>query len=331
MKLLIVAAAFLALASCCNGSPEDNAFHAWKRKQEKTYRSPENEERCRKNFFDNRKEISTHNALADQGKKSFRLGLTPFADLTHEDYKKHVSRGYLNSTLSLSSSTFLVLSTVNSLPDAVDWRNTGYVTGVKDQKQCGSCWAFSTTGSLEGQYSKKTGNLVSLSEQQLVDCSVTFGNKGCMGGSMVNAYKYIKANGGIDTEASYPYEGVNKTCRYNPNTIGANCTGFVAISSGNEGALKQAVATIGPISVAIDASQSSFQLYASGVYDESACSNSRLNHAMLVVGYGTDNGKDYWLVKNSWGVTWGDQGYIKMLRNKNNQCGIATASSYPLV
>lgn len=153
---------------------------------------------------------------------------------------------------------------------------------------------------------------------------------------MDNAFQYIKENGGIDTEASYPYEGIDDTCHYSKQNVGATDKGFVDIPEGDEEALMKAVASVGPVSVAIDASQESFQFYSEGVYYEPKCDSQQLDHGVLVVGYGTEqdkdgNDQDYWLVKNSWGTTWGDQGYIKMARNKDNHCGIATASSYPLV
>lgn len=150
---------------------------------------------------------------------------------------------------------------------------------------------------------------------------------------MDNAFRYIKDNHGIDTEAAYPYRAEDEKCQYKPKNSGATDRGFVDIDSGDENKLKAAVATVGPIAVAIDASHQSFQLYSEGVYDEPECSSEDLDHGVLVVGYGTDeaSGQDYWLVKNSWGESWGDKGYIKMARNKDNQCGIATKASYPLV
>ncbi|KAK2843699.1 hypothetical protein Q7C36_011914 [Tachysurus vachellii] len=285
-------------------------------------------------WLENRKLVLVHNMLADQCIMSYRLGMTYFADMDNQEYRQSVFKGCLgsfNKTKKHNAATFLRQAGGAVLPDSVDWRDKGYVTEVKDQKQCGSCWAFSATGSLEGQTFRKTGKLVSLSEQQLVDCSWKYGNMGCSGGLMDQAFDYIKDNKGIDTEDSYPYEATDGDCRFNPDTVGATCTGYVDITSEDENALQEAVATIGPVSVAIDAGHISFQLYVSGIYNEPECSSMDLDHGVLAVGYGKDNGKDYWLVKNSWGLDWGDNGYIKMSKNKKNQCGIATAASYPLV
>jgi cathepsin L len=299
----------------------------------------ETEERFRlKIFYENKHKIAKHNQLYAAGKVSYKLGLNKYADMLHHEFKQTMNGfNYTQyKTLramgsALSGVTFITPAHV-TLPKAVDWRTKGAVTSVKDQGHCGSCWAFSTTGALEGQHYRKTGVLVSLSEQNLVDCSGHYGNNGCNGGLMDNAFRYIKDNGGLDTEKSYPYEGIDDSCHFERSNIGATDRGFVDIPEADETKMMQAVATIGPVSVAIDASHESFQFYSEGVYDEPTCDSQNLDHGVLVVGYGTDpDDKDYWLVKNSWGTTWGDGGYIKMARNKDNQCGIASASSYPLV
>ncbi|KAL4227687.1 hypothetical protein ACF0H5_013122 [Mactra antiquata] len=221
-----------------------------------------------------------------------------------------------------------------NLPDSVDWKAKGYVTEVGNQGQCGSCWAFTATGALEGANKKKTGKLVDLSEQNLMDCSAKQGNNGCEGGMMEYSYKYVKQNGGIDTEQSYPYNVSNPQvgkCKYTEKKRGATCTGYVDLPKGNEKALQEAVANIGPIGVAVDASHYGFEMYKTGVYDDPNCNPKIVDHSLVVVGYGVENGVEYYNCKNSWGTAWGDNGYIKMVRNKSNQCGIATEASYPTV
>jgi cathepsin L len=271
----------------------------------------------------------------------YKLELNKYADMLHSEFVRTLN-GFNRSTENTNSVyktfsrieepvTFIGAANVE-VPSAVDWREKGAVTPVKDQGHCGSCWSFSATGALEGQHFRKSGKLVSLSEQNLVDCSASYGNNGCNGGLMDNAFQYIKDNGGIDTESAYPYEAIDDSCRFNKKTVGATDKGFVDIPSGDEEALKKALATVGPVSVAIDASHESFQFYSEGVYFEPQCDSQALDHGVLAVGYGTDeDGQDYWIVKNSWGTSWGDKGFIKMARNKENACGVATQASYPLV
>jgi len=316
-------------AALCLDSSLDEHWSRFKTFHGKAYSG--NEEGIRRALFeDNVKKINDHNLRHDLSLTSFRLGLNRFADMTNEEFRSFKGLAFNGTTLARNGSPFR--AGFRKVPASVDWRTKGYVTGVKDQGQCGSCWAFSTTGSLEGQHFKKTGKLVSLSEQNLVDCSGKYGNMGCGGGLMDQAFQYIKDNKGIDTESSYPYTAQDGTCRFKANAIGATLKGYVDIPTGNEQSLTAAIAANGPISVAIDASQYSFQLYSGGVYDEPNCSSTLLDHGVLAVGYGTsDDGKDFYIVKNSWNASWGDKGYILMSRNKNNQCGIATASSYPTV
>lgn len=263
-------------------------------------------------------------------KFGYTLALNKFSDLETSEFSR-IYNGYRPAPRSNVTRKLYEAPPLNpSLGAAtVDWRTKGVVTPVKNQGQCGSCWAFSTTGSVEGQHALKTGSLVSLSEQNLMDCSGAYGNEGCNGGLMDDAFRYIIANNGIDTEASYPYLAEDENCHFSANNVGADITGYVDIPSGSENSLQSACYSIGPISVAIDASHMSFQSYSGGVYYEPACSTQQLDHGVLVVGYGTYNGQDYWLVKNSWGENWGLSGYIMMSRNRNNNCGIATAASYP--
>jgi cathepsin L len=266
--------------------------------------------------------VEEHNRL-NQG---FSVAMNQFGDLTAIEF----GQMYNNFRMpEFKEQTAEVHTDNGAAPSSQDWRSKGYVTGVKDQGQCGSCWAFSTTGSTEGANFKKNGVLTSLSEQNLVDCSGSFGNYGCDGGLMDDAFQYIIQNG-IDTEASYPYTAQDGNCVFNPKNVGARISTYTDVTSMSEAALQNAVGMIGPVSVAIDASHSSFQFYSGGVYFEPSCSATQLDHGVLAVGYDTMKvGGDYWIVKNSWGTSWGMSGYIFMARNQNNNCGIATMASYP--
>jgi len=255
------------------------------------------------------------------------LGMTHLADLTNAEYQAiFLGTRFDGAERLMNAEPF---TATGPLADTVNWVTKGAVTAIKNQGQCGSCWSFSTTGSTEGAHFLSTNNLVSLSEQNLMDCSKSYGNQGCNGGLMDDAFKYIIANGGIDTEASYPYQtATTYDCKYTVANRGSTIASYKDVTSGSETALATAVMSR-PVSVAIDASHTSFQLYTSGVYYEPACSTTALDHGVLAVGYGVDGTTDYWIVKNSWGTTWGMSGYIWMSRNKSNNCGIATMASYP--
>jgi cathepsin L len=335
MKFVIVLVALVAAASAASIVDQslDGFWAEYKQQYGKTYENGEDETARRLQWEANLKYIQKHNIEADLGHHTYWTKMNKYGDLNGEEFVAQMN-GF-NKTKSMrkqsSRPTFMMPSNVQ-IPDSVDWRTQGYVTPVKDQGQCGSCWAFSAVASLEGQHFKQAGKLVSLSEQQLVDCSRSFGNEGCNGGLMTQAFAYIQSNKGIDTEDSYPYTAQDGKCAFNPATVGATDAGYTDITAQDEDALTTAIATVGPISVAIDASQTSFQFYASGIYTDPNCSSTELDHGVTAVGYGS-NGKDqdFYIVKNSWGTSWGDKGYILMARNQNNMCGIATMSSYPLV
>lgn len=324
-------------------------WNEFKAKYNKSYADQTEDNYRFKVFLETKHKVAKHNQLHANGQRSYTIGLNKYADMTHKEfvrtmngYKPHLKRSNLDNSLEdvpakhreEQQAWFTNKYDDIELPRSMDWRQRGYVTPVKDQGHCGSCWAFSSTGALEGQHYRKTGNLISLSEQNLVDCSGKYGNMGCNGGLMANAFRYIRDNHGVDTENSYPYEAHDDKCRFRNKTVGADDKGYIELPSGDEKKLTRAIATRGPVSIAIDASQESFRLYDGGVYDEPACGNQEenLDHGVLVIGYGTDaiHG-DYFLVKNSWSESWGESGYIKMARNKDNQCGIATSAVYPVV
>lgn len=323
----------MAIAGLANVRQEENdAWLSFKSKFNKKY-EPAEEEMRRAIFLTNLQIIESHNLKFAMGEVSFSMAVNDFSDLTDLEFHQfYLSPVKFDLNASSLQETPLRMATLDDgkLPTTVDWRTKGYVTPVKNQKQCGSCWAFSTTGVIEGQYFKKHRKLISLSEQQLVDCSRDFRNMGCRGGLPSNAYDYIKSAGGIELERDYPYYARDMQCKFNKMRVAAKVKGGRRVLP-HEYSLQDAVAKVGPISVGIDASQPSFRHYSgTTIYDEPNCTQN-LDHAVLVVGYGTENGRDYWLVKNSWGPSWGLNGYIKMSRNKNNQCGIATMATYPIV
>jgi cathepsin L len=335
MKLTLLALLCVVVAvSASTQIPEESRllFSNWAREHGRTYASPVESEKRLQIFHNNLQFINQHNALAAQGLKTYTVGANVFADLTVEEYRAQylTYRPSFTTTNANRTNVHRTISDI-ALPASVDWRTKQAVTPVKDQGQCGSCWSFSSTGAMEGAHAIKTGSLVSLSEQNLVDC-VKGGTYTCdTGGEMQDAFQYVIDNGGIDTEDSYPYCTCSgNQCQYNAANSAATFSSYKVITQGSETDL-QSAAVIGPVSIAIDASQQSFQLYTSGVYYEPACSTTQLDHGVLIAGYGVDSGKDFWLVKNSWSASWGMQGYIQMSRNRNNNCGVATDASYPIV
>jgi len=316
------------------------AFASWKAAFGKEYASLEAEASAFLVWLDNWRMINDFNVA---GEEPFTMRMNQFGDLTGDAFKLYV-HGHTGScmkqrTVQQRVAMQEVTPDVDA-PSSVDWTNVdgkSYVTPVKNQGQCGSCWAFSTTGSIEARTAIKNGQtdsaITSLSEQQLVDCSGSYGNDGCNGGLMDNAFKYVEASGGLCSESEYAYTGRNGQCK------SSSCgTAYDAISSYSDvtadsmASLEAAVAE-GPVSIAIEADQSAFQFYSSGVLTGTC--GTRLDHGVLAVGYGTSGSDQYWKVKNSWGETWGMDGYILICKDcgKNGskgECGILMEPSFPV-
>ncbi|XP_031214494.1 cathepsin Q-like [Mastomys coucha] len=318
----------------------DVDWEEWKLKYDKSY-SLEEEVLKRAVWEENVKRIRLHNMENSLGLNTYSMEINNFADLTDEEFNELIS-GFtlpINDTVKSPWKRALYSNSPKSwhwrdtLPKSVNWLKEGYVSRVKNQKKCNSCWAFPVTGAIEAQMFKKTGKRTPLSVQNLVDCSKPQGNRGCHGGTTYNAFQYVLLNGGLEAESTYPYEAKEGLCRYNPMKSAANITRFVALPV-DEDVLMDAVATKGPIATGINVVSSSLRFYNTGVYYEPRCKRI-VNHAVLVIGYGFEGNEtytnNYWLVKNSWGKQWGLGGYMKIAKDRNNHCGIASFAQYPIV
>jgi len=311
----------VAWASFTPEATYQDAFVSWMHIYSKSY-APEEFFYRYNTFKTNFDFVERHNA----GNHTWTVALNKFADLSSAEFKA-IYLGYKPELRRGTRQVTLKDLKVGAYPSgSVDWTTKGVVTGVKDQGQCGSCWAFSTTGSTESIIAIKHSHLTSLSEQQLMDCSYSYGNLACDGGLMDSAFKYVEANG-LCTEADYPYTAKSsKDCKASSCSMSANSKigGYTDVRH-TEDALGSAV-DMQPISIAIEADQSGFQMYSKGVF--CGVCGENLDHGVLAVGYGSDAGTDYWKVKNSWGASWGESGYIRMCRNKN-ECGISDEPSFP--
>jgi len=320
----------IACLSVCMSHPLDTAWEDYKAVYGKVYTAEEDVVKYA-TWKHNMAAIHLHNAQYDN---TYVQGTSEFTDMTDDEF----NNGPWNSLIvpqevlkGTKKAPGRFVPSNDPLPNEVDWRAQGLVTPVKNQGACGSCYSFAATGALEGAWMKHTGHLVSLSESQIVDCSGKYGNQGCNGGWYEWAWDYLIDAGGSACESNYPYYPVKRWCRWIHAMGCATVSSYHDITPGSEEDLTKALAQVGPVAVAIDASQSSFRHYRGGVYYDPQCSSTQLSHAVLAVGYGTEGGQDYYLVKNSWSAKYGVGGYIKMSRNRGNNCGIATKPSYPIV
>ncbi|XP_008779806.3 ervatamin-B-like [Phoenix dactylifera] len=315
-----------AMARGIADEPMLRSHEQWMAQYGRVYKDAAEKERRFQIFRGNYEYIESINRAGD---RKYKLGLNQFADMTNEEFK--ASRLGFKPMPTESTTGSFQYANLSDAPDSMDWRTKGAVTAVKNQRSCGCCWAFSSVAAIEAITEIKTGNLVSLSEQQLVDCDTNDGNKGCDGGLMTRAFQYVIDNGGITTEDNYPYKAADGTCDTNrASSSAATISGYETVPANDESSLLQAVANQ-PVSVGIDGSGPDFQHYSSGIFT-GPC-DTEMTHAVTAVGYGTaEDGTKYWLVKNSWGTTWGEMGYMRIQRDvgaPEGLCGIAKLASYP--
>ena len=319
---------FSPLYTFINNYSEWKEFVHFQDRFNKTYDSLIEFERRFEIFKSNFQTILLHNSDTNNNST---MTVNKFTDLTPDEFKQKYISGLKLNALSRGCKVYPA-NKANSLPETVDWRLKNAVTSVKDQGQCGSCWAFSSTGAVEGYWAIYKGQLLDLSEQQLVDCAtgISYGSHGCNGGQMDGGFKYIIENGQCEL-SSYPYTAMDGNCQ--------KCESVVKVSScydvvpNDQLSLKAAVSQQ-PVSIAIEADTRYFQFYSSGVLTSTSC-GTNLDHGVLIVGYGEEDGQKYWLVKNSWGSNWGDNGYVKIARsdstNDKGICGVAMQPSFPSI
>jgi C1A family cysteine protease len=330
----------IILGLCCSSSVAQSTleleaffqiFKDWTNKNIKQYGVEEMAIR-----FSNWK--SNYNLVQEHNSKnlSYQLEMNDFADMTPEEFSAlHLglnvdSAALKNKKAESTNQTEDTLLNYRRLPRSIDWRKKGAVTYVKNQGKCGGCWSFSASGALEGLHAIKKKELVSLSEQQMLDCSSSYGNQGCNGGLMTNAFTYTR-DYGLQAEIHYKYVATEETCKFNPQKMVFKNTGLREVPTNNYKALKAAVAKQ-PVSIGIEASSLAVQLYGGGVITDGCSTN--LDHGILIVGYDvTRDGQEYWIVKNSWGPRWGKNGYFHVAMGSQNEgagvCGINMMASYP--
>lgn len=335
LRLVLLAATFVAVygadslrgsSSFLNENDEWKQFTNFQDKFSKKYENIQELETRFKIFRENFRNIVIHNLDRSQ---NFTMGINQFTDLTPQEFKDKWVGGLKADVGSYGCKTFS--SSASGAPASIDWRSKGAVTTVKDQGQCGSCWTFSSTGAMEGAWAIAKGQLVDLSEQELVDCAgLKYGSMGCNGGQMEGAFKFIIENGQC-TASSYPYTAKDGSC-HSCSAV-AHASSCSDVLPNDQVSMKAAVAQQ-PVAVAIEADTKYFQSYSGGILTSSSC-GTNLDHGVLTVGYGEENGQKYWLVKNSWGTTWGDNGYVKIARSESKTdagiCGIAMDPSFPSV
>ncbi|XP_010052196.3 zingipain-2 [Eucalyptus grandis] len=325
---------FWALPAECRSIHRESTLlsrhEQWMAQHGRTYKDAEEKDRRFAIFQSNVEYIESFNSAPG---RDYKLKINQFADLTNEEFRAFRGGFRLPKTRigSKKDDTPFRYENFTDVPSSIDWREKGAVTPVKDQGHCSSCWAFSAVAAVEGLIKITTGNLISLSEQELVDCDVQRDDHGCNYGWMDEAFEFIQQNSGLATEAEYPYNASKGACKAKASLEHTSkIRGYEDVPENDEDALLKAVANQ-PVAVAVDSNED-FQFYSSGVFTGEC--GTDYDHAVTIVGYGTrDNGMKYWLAKNSWGKGWGEEGYVRIQREvdaKEGLCGIAMLASYPI-
>lgn len=309
----------------------------------KTYYDEAQEASRMKIFWENVDTIALHNLKFKLGLARFKLGINQFADMSHEEFSSMNTAEDLDSERIQKLRDIIIdaelfsedhFSYDHPLPSTFDWRDHGGVTRVMDQKLCGACYAMATVAAVESQLFIKTGNLTELSVQEIVDCGFKYEAGGCRGGIAEGVFSYIAEKNGISSAADYPFSFELGKCRKPENVVKVDIKKYIVVNSyDSDEMLMRAVANVGPIVSMMDIKHESFMRYAGGIYNEPRCAQdpASLNHAALTVGYGTEHGVDFWSIKNSFGITWGEDGYMRIARKRWNDCGVTTQSYYPLI
>jgi len=335
MKCILVLLSCVCLVSAQIRASQDETFAAFKQRYHKSYRNPDEEQHRAGVYEQNLKFIRKFN----EESSSFSVAMNHFGDLTSDEFAAFYT-GVDNEFAALytgvdksprssleQTDIFSYISPIDP-PVSVDWRNNSIITPVKNQGRCNCSWAIASSGALEGVYALTTGVLQGLSAQQLIDCDPW--NHGCADGIIEKTYLYL-FNTGLELETDYPFTASQGSCKLKGPPSNYTIKMYVSVNPGEEYTLMVAVANFGPVAATIDASQPSFQFYESGVYYDRSCSREILTQGVLIVGYGTETDNDYWIVRNSWGTSWGMEGYMHLARNRRNMCGISTRASYPIL
>ncbi|XP_044758250.1 procathepsin L-like isoform X2 [Coccinella septempunctata] len=330
MKLIIFAACIISSLAFL---PDEVVYEEWVKfleKYQKSYRSNIQFYKRQMVFRKNLEHFYEHNKLFEEGKVTYTKGINKFSDLTPEEFAIYVQEGLLKYEYEHIDGGEYTGDDFTKQVEYVDWREKGAVSHVRDEGICAPCYAISAAEAIEGQLKIVKGISANISVQNLVDCTREQGNLGCSGGLVTNCYEYVKQHG-IETEKDYPPVGHETfVCGFNQTKSVAQLKTYMKVSKGSEKALRNAIAEIGPISVGMDFTVN-LMGYKSGIFDDESCDSNKILHTALAVGYGTENGVDFYIVKNVFGADWGENGYFRIVRNKNNRCGIASMATFPVL